>query len=177
MASPVLSSFIPGGSPALTTFKFHLQRPSLVDEVRQAMRRFDLDQGPPGNRSALDLLNEAVATHARPPSATPSPAGVLLPARESLNVALAELLRRRPQQKRAASPESKVASIGAQCGLDRLPLDHFELLGRELRTLLDKLSGGKQDSVPVPEIARLLDEVLHFHKAFLSSLNRAKLRR
>jgi hypothetical protein len=176
MASPVLTTFLKKRGPVFTRFSDLLQRPGLIEEVRIAMRAFGLHRSQPGRQSGLDLLEEAELNRTRPSGSSSSPTGVLIPARGSIEVACSDLLKRRPKQEPAGSWEAKVISIGSQCGLDRLASAHFELLGRNLRSLHAKLSGGKQDSLSSEEVEKLFDEVLKFHRAFLKSLDLAKLR-
>lgn len=174
--SPVFTSYVIKTTPSLDAFHSFLLRPGLIDEVRAAMHEFDLDKAHEASRSALDLLDEAHAALVRPPTASPSPAAVLILARESTQAAIATLLRRRPRQDAAGRPADKIASIGDQCGKDGLEPAHFERIGRDFTTILSQLSESKQAALELKEIERLFHEVLRFFRALLESLDCSKLR-
>ena len=174
--SPSLITHIGRKSRPVQELSSYLHRPSLIDEVRTALRDFDLDKESSGNRSAVDLLNEAADALSLPTANSAGATAVLLSARESILTAIANLLRRRPGQEPAKRNQEKVVSIGAQCGRDGLALTHFERLGRDLAILLDQLSAAKQAALDLPGVTRHFDEVLQFFKAFLASIDQSKLR-
>ena len=149
------------------------QRPTLLREAQEILCAFGLHQGEKGSRSPSELIAEAHTALSQPSGPLTSPASVLIPARESLNQALAIVLRRIPRQEPAN--KRKVASIGSQCGLAGLDADHFARLDTDLTTLLDRLSGSKQAVMERDKVALLFDQVLEFHKALLTSLDRTKL--
>jgi hypothetical protein len=175
-SSIAFSSYVIKPSPSLDALNSYLVRPSLLDEVRGALRRLELDRIRPGTRSPLSLLDEAADAIARPSASPPSPASVLLPIREAILATVASLLQRRPEQERAPKAADKILSIGRQCGLDGLDTAHFERLGRALTSLLERLSGAKQSPLTRTDVNREFDSALKFLKAFLTSLSGSKLR-
>jgi hypothetical protein len=153
-----------------------LHRPSLLDEVLTQMRSFGLVTSGP-ERSPAQLLQEANTALSYPSPTGTQPAAVLIPARESIEVMLAALLRRRTRQESVGSgAAAKVFAVAAQCALPGLPQEHFARLGEKAHTLRNDLSGAKQKPLDEYTIRLLFDDVLHFHLALLSSLNPAGLR-
>jgi hypothetical protein len=147
-----------------------------MDEVSEAFRRFGLDQASGGGRSPVELLKEAHSALSKPGDSVAGPAAVLVPARESVDSALAALLRRRPTQEPAGTPLEKVSSIGRQAGIQGLPSGHFERLGAEVVELRNRLSGAKQAQMSDVEVRRLFDTVLRYFESLLAGLDLAKLR-
>jgi len=152
-----------------------LHRPSLFEQIRSSAYAFGLTGSTGGSRSAMDLLNEAAQALAQSSPTAPAITSVLIPAREAINTALAELLRRRPKQEGTGRASAKVESIGRQCGRSGLATDHFERMGRDLDRLLDRLSDGKSRSLTPPQVSDLFDDVLQFLVAVLGSLDPMKL--
>lgn len=175
-ASRVISEWVVPSDRHVETLKSFLHRPSLVDEIRQAMKEFALDSTHRGSRSPVDLLDEAASGISRPAGDGPAPVGTLIASRGSLEASVAVLLLRRPRQEPARNAKAKVVSIGQQCGLDGLNTDHFERLGNRYAKLLDSLSGAKQGAVTSGQVDAYFDEVLQFFSAFLGSLDHAKFR-
>jgi len=175
-SSILLSNSVAKPNPSLDALNSYLVRASLLDEVRKALESLGLDRSPAGSRSPLALLDEAAAAIKRPSSSQLAPASALLPVREAVQAAVTALLPRRPEQEPTGKWVDKVMSIGRQCGLDGLRIEHFERLGRVLASLVIQLSAAKQRSFSATEVSREFDAALKFLKAFLISLDDSKLR-
>jgi hypothetical protein len=174
-STEMLTAWMPK-SRELEALRSYLHRPDQVEKVRSLLRTFGLDRAATGSRSSLDLLDEASAALARPSGLSPGPTAVLIAAREAIQVVLADLLPRRPTQEATGKSGHKVVSIGAQCGRNDLPTDHFERIGRDVARLLDRLSAGKSGALTSDQVTTLFDEVLQFFEAFLESLELARLK-
>jgi hypothetical protein len=153
-----------------------LHRPALFDEVLNQLRTFALDASPPGRQSAAEKLLEARRALERPAAESPAPTAVLVESRESINIPLDTLLRRRPEQEAAGKTVDKIVSLGKQCGLPEFGIDHFRRIGTDLAELVNRLSGAKQNTLDIGQVSKGFDDVLEFYRALLSSLDLSKLR-
>lgn len=162
----------------LYAVRFHagIDRQVVVDEVRAEMRRLSLDVRSSAYRSALEILDEAVAGIDVPAAGEGSPIAALVPLRESIDAAVTELVRRRPVTERAKPFREKIHSIGRHCALPALPAGHFERLAEDGAKLLDDLSGAKQDTISRALIIDLFNAGLLYLKGLLASIDAAKLR-
>jgi len=174
-STEILSGWV-SPSEELQALRSYVHRPNRIEMVRGLARIFRLDGASHGSRSPLQLLEEASAALARPVGDSPAPTAVLVSAREAVQLALADLLRRRPRQEPAAKAADKVSSLGLQCGRPHLATDHFERLGRDLARLLDRLSVAKTGVLSRRQVSDLFDEVLQFFEAFLRSLDSTALK-
>jgi len=147
-----------------------LERPSLLEDVRSAMRRLGLDRRSDGGQTALSHLE--ASRNALGSGATP----VLISMREAINTALAQLISRRPAQERASSHRDKVTSLGRQCGRSTLGEAHFATLGTNGQGLVDRLSGAKDRALTPQQVSDLLNEGLVYLNALLASLDEARLK-
>jgi hypothetical protein len=161
-------------SPEIAELNVTLERASRLDEAISALTAFGLHVGYPGSRSPTTLLAEAHAALAKPSGPDVLEAAVLIPARESIDAALAALLKRRPTQEEAKP--SKVVSIGHQCGRADLDADYYPRLDASLVKLQQKLSGAKQKKMERWEVSIAFNEALLFIIAFLKGLDPAKLK-
>lgn len=171
------SAWIARADPdAVANLEALLHRPTLEEEVRRELKRLRLDVPRPASRSAADLVGEALSSLQQPAGSAPGPASVLIPARESIHLSIADLLQRRPVQEPAKKLADKVSSIGRQLGWHDLPVDHFDRLAQNAENLIDRLSGAKQKAFSATELSSEVDSVLQFHRTFLSSLDDTKVR-
>jgi hypothetical protein len=76
------------------------------------MLRLGLDRRSGNDRPALDLLHEAKSAMDRPVLGDGGPTSVLIPLRESIDAAIAELVRRRAKQEPVKGWKEKVVSVG-----------------------------------------------------------------
>jgi hypothetical protein len=178
MAPRVLSGWVgPEAEAASEQLRSILFRPSLFDEVRSLMTRLGLDATRPGFRSSVECLEAAHAALKRTGAGGPDPTAVLIPARESIDRALADLMQRLPKQTTAGSSAAKIAVIGGQCAADGYSSAHFALLGDTVTELRDDLSAiGKQKAASSEEIVRLFDASLYFLKALAEGTDTTRLR-
>jgi hypothetical protein len=153
-----------------------IELPPLADDVRKSMKRLRLDTRTEVYQTALQLFDQAKGAFDQPTDSGKGAVSVFIPLRECINVALDDLLKRRPQQEPARKPRNKIISIGAQCGRAHLQLPYFERLGADADDLLDRLSGTKQASMTREKIIELFREGLLFLKAFLESIDENRLR-
>jgi len=159
--------------PPIAEIQTILQRPVRFQEALQALTAFGLNVGFTGSLSATELLEAAHAALTRPSGSEVAAASVLIPARESLDAALAALLRRRPKQEEA---KSKVVSIGDQCAKDGFDAGHFLRLDSDLALLRKRLSESKQQIMGRWAISVAFNDVLLFLISFLKSLDSTKMK-
>jgi len=178
MAPQVLSTWVgPEAKAAAKQLRSILFRPSLFDEVRSLIAGLGLDKTLPGFRSSVECLEASHSALKRPGPDGPDPTAVLIPAREAIDRALADLAQRMPEQGAAKSPGARVALIGHQCAAHGYPSTHFELLGDTVTELRDNLSAiGKQKVASPSEIVRLFDASLYFLKALAEGIDPKRLR-
>jgi hypothetical protein len=173
---PIMPAFEPTILAAKTEFGHILDELPLMNDVISSMMRLGL-MAYGSKRPAADLLTDAHNALECPQTVNATGAlPVLISLRECIESVLAELIRRRPKQEPAAKSSEKIVSIGKHCGRDSLPADFFTRLGADCSDLLSRLSGKKQASMPRPQIRQEFNEGLVFLKAFLESIDEAKLR-
>ncbi len=123
------------------------------------------------------LLTQAESALDVPVLGDGTPLSGVVPVRECIHRSVEELLRRRPTQEGTGKGiESKVLSIGHQCGRPGLPPGHFEELGAQFRTLIDTISGTKQRKLAREVLVAIFNRSLLTFNAFLDSLDVAALR-
>ena len=153
-----------------------IDRPTLVEQIRIAMRRLGLDNGPSMLRAPITLLEEALGAVERPVMDEGGPVSVFIALRECINAAITEMIRRRPTQEVARSFEAKILSLGRQCGVRGLPGSHFERLASDGKKLVDDLSAGKQYVASRERLIDLFNDGLLYLKGLLESIDTARLR-
>jgi hypothetical protein len=122
-----------------------LERFPLAEQAQSLMQRLGLDRRSGSRRAPLELLAEARGALEVPAFTHGALTSVLIPLRECIEAAIAELLRRRPTQEPAGKAQEKLRSIGRQCHRDGLDAAYFERLALESEALLDDLSGRVED--------------------------------
>lgn len=172
-ASPPLQKAI---ETAKTRFSQAVERFPLADEARASMKRLHLDSRGGTYRTAMELLIEAEGALDRPVFNEGGPVSVLIPLRECINVAVSELIRRRPTQEPASKIQDKIASIGQQCARPGLVQDHFACLGANATKLLDDLSAAKQAEVSRERLTEIFHRGLLLLNALMNSIDEARLR-
>jgi hypothetical protein len=174
MATPWMAT--PPVAPKLAALDATLHRAAKVSDARAQLTRLGLNSAPSGSRSPMELLDEAEAARTRPSSGGILPTGILIPLRECIEATLAALLQRRPSQVATGKTQSKVTSIGDQCGLPNLPPHHFHNLGVECAKLVKDLSGSKQATMDPKRMNAHFDAGIFFLTSFLGSIDGARLR-
>lgn len=147
-----------------------LARANFLEQVRAEMLRLKLDQRRGGQKSPLDLLNDAAAGFGT------SPGAALMPIRSSVHATVAELLRRRPRQQPAPNLRDKLNSVGTQFGIQGLALDHFDRLAAAGDILINQLGGAKEGDLQPEQISSLFHRSLSFLYTLLQSLDETRLR-
>jgi hypothetical protein len=160
------------------SIRFHatIDRPTIAEEVRTAMRRLSLDARSEVYRSALTILDEAVAAINIPVAGDGGPIAPLVTLRECIEAAIAELIRRRRVQEPAKPFREKIHSLGRHCAVSGLPGGFFDRLVADGEKLIDDLSDGKQRAWSRGSIVDLFNTGLLYLKALLDSIDAAKLR-
>lgn len=152
-----------------------LQRGPLLSDVRAALLQLGLDHPGGTIKSPIELLEDARLALDRPGGDEPSALNAWVGLREAIDLTLSRLLPRRPMQEQAPTHQGKVASLGVQCGKDNLPPGHFDRLGKDLHQLMNTLSSAKQRKLDRGQVTHIFNQGLLFLKAFLGSLDPAKL--
>lgn len=175
-STSMLSSFGPAEESKIAVAKTQLfqalDRATLVKRADAEMGRLGLKGRAGTIRTPPELLEDADQAF----KARGGPATILIPLRESIDGALAALLKRRALQEPASNPEEKVKSIGRQCGREGLPEAHFPDLGASARRIADELSRAKQQNLSREKISDLFYQGITFLTALLESLDEAKLK-
>ena len=97
--------------------------------------------------------------------------------RESINAAVSELLRRRPNQEPARKLGDKIKSIGRQCNYEYLNQEHFEGIATNAEVLVNECSEMKQTKVTRNRLKELSNRGLLILYTLLSSIDENRLRR
>ena len=71
----------------------------------------------------------------------------------------------------------KVMSIGAHCGKPTLAADHFERLGDNAETIMDRLSSAKQAAMDRRSLLESFHQGLLMLNALLESVDETKVRK
>lgn len=160
----------PQTEPAKSQLNRVLARAPLAEDAQSAMRRLKLDRRAGDNRTPMELLEEARTAFGS------GPASALLPLRECIQAAIADLLRRRATQEPAGKFSEKMASLAGQCARDGLTDVHFEGLAIDGKRLLDTLSGAKQAGMSPEKVSELFYQGLAFLNALLDSIDETRLK-
>jgi hypothetical protein len=167
------------GKPTPTAFTYVtkvIERYESADKAIAAMKNLGLDNRGGRSRPATDLLAESKAAMERPVIGDGGPPSILLPLRESINVAVAELLRRRQQQEPTGNAKDKIESIGRHCRHASYTASYFEKIGDEALKLLNELSGGKQAAYARDHLQALFIRGTLLLNSLLEGIDENKLR-
>jgi hypothetical protein len=176
-STPVWSAPLPADVEAAKR-RLHqtLERFPLAEQAQSLMQRLGLDRRSGSRRAPLELLAEARGALDVPAFTHGGPTSVLIPLRECIEAAIAELLRRRPTQEPAGKAQEKLRSIGRQCHRDGLDAAYFERLALESEALLDDLSGAKQAAVPRERVIERFHRGLLFLNSVMGGIDENRLR-
>lgn len=154
-----------------------VEKAEWAQKAGEELIRLGLDAAIPGKQSALNLLQEAQQAFLKPSAPNVSPIGVLIPVREAIKTAIAELLRRRPTQESTKRKISnKVLSIGKQCLKTTVPQTELNELASEAEHLIDVLSSAKEDTMERERTRALFNRACTFLKRFLGAIDETKLK-
>lgn len=146
-----------------------LRRSTDSQHARNELIRLRLHVVFSGNRSCVELLDEAV--HALELDA--GPGSILVPLRECINRALAELMRRSHIQVKG-DVGKRVAAIGGQSAREDFDSSHFERLGSRFEML--KLSESKQAAMSRNQVVDEFGFGLRLLISLLGSIDETRLR-
>ena len=127
-------------------------------------------------RNPVTLLREANTALANPSDASTSPSAVLIPIREAIQEIIAELIRRRPEQKKTRNIQAKVESILRQTHKPEIEEKNIEILSKRASEIVKELSNSKQSNISRQEIRNLLIRSITFMKEFLYAIDETKLK-
>jgi len=161
---------------ARAQFNQVLERAPLVETARLSLRRLKLDHRGGGDRTPLEILEQAKAALDRPSLAEAESLPVLVALRECIDASIAELVRRRLEQEPAGSIRDKLPSLGRHCARPDLDADHFDRLATDWHSLSNRLSGAKQAKLSRQQVSELFHQGLVFLNALLDSIDETRLR-
>jgi hypothetical protein len=148
-----------------------LDKDVLIPEVKSLIRQFGLDGRAGSDRSPLELFEDGIAGLETPSAPDDSPSSITLPLRHCIDGIIDRLLKRQRQQEPTRGRVEKISFIGKHSGRHGLPSDQFELLGFDVESLQNGLSGTKSAALPRKEAMKLFDRGALFIKTLLSSLD------
>jgi hypothetical protein len=157
-----------------------LEKRNWPDQAKDEMHRLGLDAPPSGQRSALDLLQEAHQAFLKPPSGDVTPEGVLLTAREAMLATIDQLLKQRPHATHdiTSGTVEKICSIGTHCGRAGIQQSQFNNLGLDAKNILhNQLSSAKGKALSREDVQNRFYAACNFLKTFLSMIDETKLRK
>ena len=146
------------------------------NETEQELTRLQFQQSSGKDRNPIELFHEAQAALAKPSTRETSPSAVLIPIREAIQSCLADLLRRRPRQEKTPNIESKILSIMSHMKRDNVSQQDGENFAAQAKSIINDLSGSKNDRMSREQVRALLISAISFLKAFLGSLDADKMR-
>ena len=149
-----------------------IEREPWVQKAEKELKRLVLNIPASGEKSALDQLLEAHQSYQR----NAPPAAVLIPIRESINTAIAELLRRRPIQEQAKNKSDQILSIAAQCMKNTVDQADLEAIAKEAERVIDDLSSAKHDEMEREKVRSHFNRACTFLTGFLGMIDETKLR-
>lgn len=153
------------------------ERAARAEEVGKLMKSLELDQAPPGRKSALAQFETAHAAFKVPVSEGNPIATSLIPMRESIRTAIDTLLRRRPKQEKTKKEWSKIVSIGRQLKRVGLPDTIVNSWASQWTNALQTyLSPAKEEDISRDEWRRRLVRSTLFLKGFLEGIDPSRLK-
>jgi hypothetical protein len=159
-------------SQAQEAYSHFFERSRIKEDVLQLMEQCGFNATTEG-RVAVEKFRAAWEMFENEPSAIDSALSSLIPLRESIELTIAELIRRRPTQRKAAD---KIQEIGQQLAADSVPLQIFEDLECEYGPLTDTLSGSKRKILVRETETELMRGGTYFLRRLLSAVDPVKLR-
>lgn len=154
-----------------------LEKSNLNKELEIEIHRLNLTSSQAANESVLSLVQQAEQAFKIPSVKEISPSAVLIPLREAINRAFADLLLRRPKQEKAKTHRDKTISICKQCLRSGVAKEQIELLANEANDLNNLLSGAKQDVMNRDQVRELMNRGFVFLRNFLGIIDENKMRK
>jgi hypothetical protein len=146
------------------------------DEVKILIKAFRLDTPPSGKKSVLHLFESALEAYKSPVTQNNPVITSLIPMREAIELAVAELLKKRPHQEPAKNDYEKILSIGKQLQKDDIDIETIQAWANQWKELKDKLSAAKNQEMDRSEWGRILNLATIFLKSFFLGLEPEKIK-
>ena len=156
--------------------KYNARQDNLIEQIKVEISRLGLYSSKSGSASILSLIEQSNNAFKVPSHEDVSPTGVLVPLREALNRALADLLLRRINQEKAKNHRAKIQSICNQCCRSAVDLRQIEQLVNQIEDLNDQMSRAKQSLMTRDQVRELMNRGLVFLLTFLRMLDDTKFR-
>jgi hypothetical protein len=164
-------------SAAILNLSNIVSRSSHEDEVINLMKSLGLDTSREGKKSPLELFKTAHESFSKPVNDSNPISTSLLPMRESINLSVDYLIKRRRKQEKAKSQWSKIISIGNQLSYSTISQQQIRSWAAIWVSELDvSLSPAKEEDILRDEWSKRLIRSTLFLKSFLSGIDPAKLR-
>lgn len=160
---------------AYNSFEQLLEQSNLINQIAEELERLDLTT-PTDRESTLSLIRQGKQAFVTPSIEDVAPSGVLIPIREAIKRAFADLLPRRLIQEKTGGDREKVRSICNQCCRSDVKAEQIERFANEAYDLNDLLSDAKQATFNRDKVREYMNRALLFLLTFLQSLDSRKLR-
>jgi hypothetical protein len=160
---------------AFEQYEHLLEQSDLIEKIKLEISRLGLISSKSGYESILSLVQQSNKAFKVPSLKDVSPSAVLIPLREALNRAIADLLPRRRKQEKARNHTAKVQSICSQCCYSAVDPRQIEELAKQIDDLNGQMSGAKQSSMTRDQVRELMNRGLVFLLTFLRMLDENKL--
>ena len=169
--TPVSPPYMQPTNHSWQSFEELSHHPSFRDEALRHIERLGIANTDSGNR-AVKQLNAAWNSHLQLPN---SPTESLITMRETIEMVLDELVRRRPLQRPVLKKE-KIVEIGTQCGAVYAIQSDFRKLEDEWHLLKDDLSKEKRPTADRQAEMALMRKATWLLTKFLTAIDPAKLK-
>lgn len=145
--------------------------------VQQMLRDLHLDVPRGDRRSTVELLQDAERALAVPGSSADYGAAVTVPLREAINVAVDELLKRRPVTSKTGNKlGEKIEALASQCGRITNTPETVARVGESAARLLEELSGTKNTNADRDRVQALFVQGLGVLEDIADLIDASKLR-
>lgn len=162
---------------AFARFSNIIEKSNQIKEIEHEIDRLGLTVSPLNRESILSLLSQAEKSFKAPSVLGVSPTAVLIPIREAINRAFADLLPKRLKQETAKRIHEKVQSMCSQCSHDEVDNTQIELLATEAFDLINLLSTAKQETMNRETVREYMNRGFLFLRSFLRTLDENKLKK
>lgn len=158
--------------------RFHglVGKSELVSKIARELARLKIAAPRAEAESPADLVSKADQAFQAPSSSDQAASAVLLPLREAINSAIAEMVRRRPTQGPARGDYGKVESILTQCGVPSVNPVDIDRLAKDAEDIKGILSASKQSKLERDALHGDFLRGLVFFHSLLRAVDETKLR-
>ena len=156
----------------------HLQRQWIMPAtVKELLHALGLDVSRGQNSSALALLQDAERALAVTGHDAAYGAGVTIPLREAIHVAVDELLKRRPVTSRIdGGLKGKITALASQCGRPTNTSEAIDRVAESAACLIDELSATKNKNADRGRVRTLFVQGLGVLESVANLIDASKLR-